>query len=128
MKEVCYYVAEDGKRFDDRWDCLAYERRTMLNEWKDDFVFLDCSKKVIPIREASPEKVCYIIIKHQRCAPTVGGWFEEDGYLNPFDGMYDKTVEGTWVRGEDLDKDDEWYLVEFEIEKMKTLIAEVNQK
>ena len=128
MKEICYYVADDGTRFDDRWDCLAYEKRTKLNEWKDDFVFLNCSKEVIPIEEASVESICYIIIKNQRCAPAVGGWFDEDGYPDPFDGMYDKTVEGTWVWGEVIDKGDEYCLMEFEIEKLKTLIAEVNKK
>lgn len=128
MEKVCYYVAEDGKRFDDRWDCLQYERQLALNEWKDDFVFLNCKKEVIPVEETDPETVCYIIIKHQRCAPAVGGWFEENGYFDPFDGMYDKTVEGTWVWGEAIGKGDEWCLVEFEIEKLKTLIAEVNKK
>ena len=127
MKEVLYYVADDGTRFDDRWDCLQYERRTILNEWKDDFVFLNRNKEIIPIEEARTEDVFYIIIKHRRCAPAIGGWFEEDGCLDPFDGMYDKTVEGTWVWGEIIDKDEEYYLVEFEIEKLKTLIAEINK-
>ena len=127
MKEVCYYVAEDGKTFDNRWDCIQYERQTTLNEWKDDFVFLDSRKEVIPIEEASSERVCYIIIKHQRCAPSIGGWFEEDGCPDPFDGMYGKMVVGTWVWGDIIGKDEEWYLMEFEIEKLKALIAEVNK-
>lgn len=127
MKEVRFWLAEDGKRFDDEYDCIEYERRVILNEYKDDFVFLDCSKEVIPIENAQTDNIFYIIIKHQRCAPVIGGWFKEDNCSDPFDGMYDKTVEGTWVYGAIIDKGDEWYLLEFEIEKLQTLIKELNQ-
>lgn len=127
MKEVCYYVAEDGKRFDDRWDCIAYERQVTLNKNKDDFIFLDCNKEVIPIEEAKTDNICYIIIKNQRCAPAIGSWFETDGCFDPFDGMYDKTVKGTWVWGEIIELGDEWIKLEFEIEKLQTLIKELNK-
>ena len=127
MKEIYYCLADDGTKFDDRWECLQYERQLVLKEWKDDFVFLDSNKKVIPIEKAKTGDVFYIIIKNKRCAPAIGGWFEEDGCYDPFDGMYDKTVEGTWVWGDIIDKGEEYYLVEFEIEKLKTLIAEVNK-
>jgi hypothetical protein len=32
MQEICYYLADDGKRFDDRWECIEYERRKALEE------------------------------------------------------------------------------------------------
>ena len=128
MKEVCYYVADDGKRFDDRWECIEHERRVNLEKHKEDFVFLDCHKNVIPIEQATTEEVTYIIIKNAECAETIGEWFESDGCLNPFDEFYYE-IEGTWVYGSVFNKgSDEWLKLELEIEKLQTLHKEVNRK
>lgn len=126
MKEVCYYVADDGKKFDDRWDCIAYERRTNLEKHKDDFVFLNYHKEPISIKEATTENVVYIVVKSESCAKVIGDWFSDDGCEDPFDGVYCECV-GTWVYGDAIDRGDEWLKLELEIEKLQTLIAEVNQ-
>lgn len=128
MKEICYYVADDGKRFDDRWDCIEYERRVNLEKHKDDFVFLDYRKNVIPIEQATTEEVMYIIVKNAKCAEAIGEWFESDSCQNPFDGFYYE-VEGTWVYGDILNEgSDEWLKLELEIEKLQTLYKEVNRE
>ena len=128
MKEVCYYLADDGKRFDDRWECIEYEKRTALEAHKDEFVFLDVGKNVIPIEQATTEEVIYIIVKNAKCAEAIGEWFESDSCQNPFDGFYYE-VEGTWVYGDILNEgSDEWLNLELEIEKLQTLHKEVNRK
>ena len=127
MKEICYYVADDGKKFDDRWECIEYERRVNLEKHKDDFVFLNYRKEPIPTEEATTEDVTYIVVKSESCTEAIGNWFNSDGCEDPFDGVYCECV-GTWVYGEAIDRDGEWLKLELEIEKLKTLIAEINQE
>lgn len=126
MKEICYYLADDGKRFDDRWECIEYERRKALEAHKDEFQFLNYRKEPIPIEEATTANVMYIIVKFNSCAEAIGDWFDSDGCGNPFEEVYCECV-GTWVYGEVIDRGDEWLKLELEIEKLQTLIAEVNQ-
>ena len=126
MKEVHYYVADDGKRFDQEWECVEYERKKEFEEYKDEVVFLDYYKKPIPLEEINTDRVEYIIVKTDRVAEAIGKWFNEDGAIDPFYGTYEGCV-GTWVYGEIIDKGDVWYKLELEIEKMQTLLNEVNR-
>lgn len=126
MQEICYYLADDGKKFDDRWECIEYERRKALEAHKDEFQFFNYRKEPIPIEEATSESVEYIVVKSDSCAEAIGNWFDSDGCIDPFGGVYSECV-GTWVYGEIIDKGDEWFKLELEIEKLQTLINEVNQ-
>ena len=127
MKEIYYCVAEDGKRFDDRDDCITYERQLNLKKHKDEFVFLDYRKDVIPIKEATIAEVMYIIVKNAKCTEAIGEWFESDSCQNPFDRFYDE-VEGTWVYGGIINEgSDEWLKLELEIEKLQTLMKELDK-
>lgn len=126
MIEICYYKADDGTKFDDRWDCIQYERQKALEEFKDDFQFFDSCRNPVPIENADTEKVCYIIVKNARCAETIGNWFNDDSCADPFDGCYEEVV-GTWVYGDIIDKGDEWYKLELEIEKLQDIINKINQ-
>lgn len=126
MQEICYYLADDGKRFDDRWECIEYERRKALEAHKDEFQFFDYHKKPIPIEEATTEDVAYIVVKSDKCAEAIGDWFDSDGCRDPFEGVFCECV-GTWVYGDVIDRGDEWLKLELEIEKLQTLINEVNQ-
>ena len=128
MKEICYYVADDGKKFDDRWECIEYERRVNLEKHKDDFVFLDYRKSVIPIEQATTEDIMYIIVKNAECAEAIGEWFKGDHCQSPFD-EFEYEIEGTWVYGDILNEgSDEWLKLELEIEKLQTLHKEVNRE
>jgi hypothetical protein len=126
MVEMHYYLADDGKKFDDYWECVEYERQKALEEHKDEFQFFDYYKRPIPIEEALIESVCYITIKSDACAEMLGKWFEDSGSFDPFGGVYCECV-GTWVYGEMIDRGDEWLKLELEIEKLQTLINEVNK-
>lgn len=126
MVEICYYLADDGKRFDDHWECIEYERRKSLEAHKDEFQFYNFRKEPIPIEEAMAEKIMYIVVKSDKCIETISEWFSNNGCLDPFDGVYCECV-GTWVYGDIIDRSDEWFKLELEIEKMQTLINAVNQ-
>ena len=127
MIEVCYYVADDGKKFDDRWECQQYERQKQLEECKDEFQFFYCDKEPIAdLNTATTENVGFIIIKTKRAAEVIGKWFEDDCCSDPFDGVYDECV-GTWVWGEIIEQGDEWIKLELAVEQLQTLIAEINK-
>ena len=126
MTEVKYYVAEDGKKFEDMYECLEYERQKMLEKACDEFIFLDYHKKPIAIEEARTDNVEHIVIKTDRAAEVVGKWFDSDGCLDPFGGIYKDCV-GTWVYGSILDRGDEWIKLELAVEQLQTLIAEINK-
>lgn len=126
MQEICYYLADDGKKFDDRWECIEYEKQKTLEAHKDEFQFLNYHKEPIPIEEAKAESIDYIIIKSEACIEMLGEWFESNGCFNPFNGIYCECV-GTWVYGEIIERGDEWFKLEFEIEKLQTLIKEINK-
>ena len=126
MKEIRYWVADDGTKFDNRWDCIEYERKKALEAHKDKFQFFNYRKELIPVEEATTENVSCIVIKSDNCAKIIGEWFESDGCEDPFDGVYCECV-GTWVYGDVIDRGDEWLKLELEIEKLQTLINEVNQ-
>jgi hypothetical protein len=66
------------------------------------------------------------VVKSDNCAETISDWFDSDGCVDPFEGVYCECV-GTWVYGDAIGMSDEWHKLELEIEKMQTLIAEVNQ-
>ena len=126
MKEICYYVADDGKKFDDRWECIEYERRVNLEKHKNEFQFFNYRKEPIPIEEATTEDVTYIVVKSEECATAIGEWFKSDGCEDPFEGVCCECV-GTWVYGDVIDRGSEWLKLELEIEQMQSLIAEINQ-
>lgn len=126
MEIIHYFLANDGKKFDDYWECVEYERRKALETHKDEFQFLNYRKELTPIEEASTENVAYIVIKSDNCAKAISNWFRDSGCDDPFDGVYCECV-GTWVYGEVIDKGDKWFKLELEIEKLQTLIDEVNQ-
>lgn len=126
MIEICYYKADDGTRFDDRWECIQYERQKALEKFKDDFQFFDYNRCPIFLDNADTEKVTYIVVKNARCAEAIDEWFNSDSCVAPFDGFYEEVV-GTWVYGEVIDKGDEWCKLELEVEKLQDIINEINQ-
>lgn len=126
MREICYYEANDGKRFDDRWDCIQYERQKQLEECKDEFIFFDDHREKLAFEDATTENVIYIIIKTDRAAEVVGHWFRDDCCVDPFGGLYKNCV-GTWVYGEIIDKGDDWFKLETEIKNLQNLLEELNR-
>ena len=126
MQEICYYLADDGKKFDNRYECIEYEERKALEVYKDEFQFFNYHKEPIPIEEAITEDVMYIIVKSESCAKAICDWFNSNGCANPFYGVDGECV-GTWVYGDVIDRGDEWFKLELEIEKLQNLLDEVHQ-
>ena len=127
MKEIRYWVAEDGTKFDDEYECETYEKTQNLQGHKKEFVFLDDKKNPIKIdMNTRVSNIEYIIIKSDEGAKAVGEWLDYEGYLNPFDGVYEDCV-GTWVYGSTPCMTDDWMKLELVIEQLQTLIKELNK-
>ena len=123
MKEVKYWIAEDGTEFEDKLECEHYERQMILKEHKNDFVFYDFYQKPIPIEQATPDDICYILIKTPEAVECVCDWFESDDCYAPFEGCNSEQAVGLWFFGEceDYGNSGCWYKVEDEIERLQSL-------
>ena len=124
MKEVRYWLANDGTKFDDECDCIRYEKKKKFEHYKNDFAFYDEQKNIILPEEADVEEISIIVMKTPAAAEYVGDWFEEYGCYNPFDGCEFGNEIGTWVWGELLEMGDEWIKLETEIEKLQKFLVE----
>ena len=125
MIEIRFWQADDGTKFDDEYDCIQYERKKKLEDYKEDFIFYDYNKCLIPPEEADTEKICIIVVKTPAAAEYIGEWFEDDGCNNPFCGCEFGHEVGTWVYGELLEMGDEWVKLEAEIERLQNFLAEI---
>ena len=81
MQEVRYWLANDGTKFNDEYDCIRYERQKKLEKYKDDFIFYDEQKNIIFPEEANADQIFIVVIKTPDAAKYVGEWFEDDGCL-----------------------------------------------
>lgn len=127
MKEIHYYLANDGKKFDEEWDCIEYETQKALETHKDEFQFFNYCKEPIPIEKAIPDEVVYIIVKSDSGAEAIGNWFDHQGLLNPFDCVYCECV-GTWVYGDIIDRGHKWLKLELEIQRLQNIVNEINKE
>lgn len=127
MIEIRYWVADDGTKFDDEYDCIQYERKKKLEEYKDDFVLYDEQINIIFPEEANTKQVCIIVVKTHAAAECISEWFNDEGYCNPFCDCELGQEIGTWVYGDMIDEGDEWIKLEDKIEKLQNLIDRVNK-
>ena len=125
MQEVRYWLANDGTKFDDEYDCIRYERQKKLEKYKDDFIFYDEQKNIIFPEEANADQIFIVVIKTPDAAKYVGEWFEDDGCYSPFDGCEFGHEVGTWVWGDLLEMGDEWIKLEAEIERLQNFLNEI---
>ena len=126
MKEVKYWIAEDGTEFEDKLECEHYERQMILEKHKNDFIFYDYHQKPIPIEQATTDNIYYILVKTPEAAECICGWFESDNCYSPFECPTFEQAVGLWFSGEveDYGHSECWYKVEDEIERLQSLRKE----
>lgn len=127
MIEIRFWQADDGTKFDNKYECIQYERRKKIEECKNDFIFYDKQKNIIPLEKAYPEKIDIIVIKTPAVANYIGEWFEDNNCYSPFRDCELGYEVGTWVYGELLEMGDEWIKIEAEIERLQNFLAEIKQ-
>lgn len=125
MKEVTYYLADDGKQFEDEYDCKAYEFGLNVQKKKKEFVLLDEAKRPLnPIDPDSYENVWYIFLKNWESAEALCEIWGNDvidvwcpNFLN-----HSHVDPGLYTR-EEYDND-EWYHVGDRIKEMEEMADE----
>lgn len=127
MTEIRYWVADDGTKFDEEWDCIQYERKQKIEEYKEDIKLYRYNLEPIPIEQARPDMLSIIKVNSIMAADCIHEWFTEEGYESPFYGHSLESMVGTWVYGELIDEGDEWIKLEDKIEKLQNLIDLVNR-
>ena len=86
MKTVCYYVADDGTKFEDRYECERYEVTQAILCYKEDFEIFNCYGRPLPIDEnVDPNPVYYLKVKSAEAVQALKNWFNFYGNECPFE-------------------------------------------
>lgn len=87
MKEVHYYVADDGTEFYDEDKCRLYELENELLKVEDLFCFYDDKKVPIALDGLTAEDVWYVRVDDEKAIEPIEEWFEFFGHYSPFRGQ-----------------------------------------
>lgn len=127
MKEIRYFEANDGKRFESEAECVEYENRMTITQYKDDFKIFNCHRQEISINDENitQDDVYYIIVKSPAAADVIGEWFEYYGAYNPFESCGDwRDAVGTWAYDDDYHSEG-WYKVEKKLDELQTILTDL---
>ena len=125
MTEIRYWIADDGTKFDDEFDCGQYEKMQKLREYREDIAFYNYRLEPIPLESAEPQLINIIRVKSIMAADCIYEWFELEGYNSPFESFNLETSVGTWVYGELIDEGDEWIKLEDKIASLQNLLEKI---
>ncbi len=95
MTVVKTYIAEDGKKFDDEWECVEYERELKSNQFKDVAFLFDDEGHQLPLTDAGFEDCMFIVCKTDEAAAYMYNEFCT-GYFLPW-GCADEAKAGMWI-------------------------------
>ena len=126
MQEVRYYLADDGKRFYDHWECIHYERMCELEKHKNDFKFYNWKGEpiLIPIDKANVEDVHYVVVKTTDAADAIEWWFDQEEMRSPFEGCGVGYELGTWYFDGDYDR---WIKLEDKIAELQDMLETIQR-
>lgn len=126
MKEIIYYEAYDGTRFENAGECADYEQKIMLKQYKKDFKIFNCHRQEMNIDDenTTQDDVFYIIIKSPVAAEVVGKWFEYYGAENPFENCVWREAVGTWVYDDSYETEG-WYKLEKRLDELQTILTDL---
>lgn len=109
MREVSYWEADDGTRFEYEDECREYEWKQRIEEVKNRFSLLDIGKdKLDPCDTTIYDEVYFIYVPNRSSAKVLYDIWDDDitGVYPPsFLSNYDLTP-GLWAFDETCD---EWY-------------------
>lgn len=86
MKEVHYWIANDGTEFEDEQECYLHELADELFKVEEHFCFYDKDKVPIAIDGLNPDDVWYIKVDDEKAIEPIEDWFEAHGTSSPFKG------------------------------------------
>lgn len=97
MKTITYYEAEDGKRFENEDECVAYEFDLQISKFNEKIKIWDADKNPLKFNSnLNLEKIWYIKIDNKAQCEIIDDLHEKAGLLAPFDGHYRGNMVGLW--------------------------------
>lgn len=110
MKEVTYYIADDGKRFEDEDECYIYENGLNFKKFKDTLQMWDCNFE----RTEDLAEAYFIKVTSIKAAKWLAQYALNEGITSPFDNEIGACVGcwcycsevryGTWIPWDDISK------------------------
>lgn len=126
MKEVRYFEADDGKRFENESDCCKYELvQTLLNNEKDFEVYGYGQMKITPFFDGQlqePDDVFYINVKTESAVCALIEWFDWFEVRCPFADRYPYRCIGHWMYDDNRKYDDCWIRLEEIHERIHSIL------
>lgn len=116
MKEVRYFEAEDGTRFENESDCREYElTQELLNNEKNFEIYDSKQTKMTPFfngKLQEPDMIFYINVKTESAVCALTEWFEWFDVRCPFECRYPHHCIGHWMYDENRRYEDCWVRIE----------------
>ena len=110
MREISFWEADDGTRFEFEDECAEYEWRLKVKKHENAFYLLTPNHKILDNLEISSYEDCYyIFLKNSKSGTILRELWDDDHILGCScpDFLCDWSVEpGLWVYEED---NDYWY-------------------
>lgn len=95
MKVITFYVAEDGKKFQEEEECIKYENQLLAEAVKEEaLIFGENGNRLELTRENFGGKAYVLYAKTQKAAEYFIRAFE--GYENPWDSNIENACPGCW--------------------------------
>ena len=111
MREIKYYIANDGREFDDKEECIEYEKR--FSSILDKIVFIQDKEILTPTIENLDdccEWCTAIYIPREEDIEIISQMFDHFSIENPFENCHRSGIHYY---------DDGWYCLDEEIEKLE---------
>lgn len=117
-KEIRYY-ADDGTRFDTRWECEEYEQKIKSDKFKDTAFLFDENAKPLYLTNDGYESAIYISCKTDEAAKYVHEQMHGSLYT-PWDSYRVTPHAGCWKWSNEVDK---WVPVEELLKEAREIVA-----
>lgn len=93
-----FYIADDGKEFENYDDCLKYECKTLEERFKEEFFLFDNKGNLLPLNSNSYAEAKYLLCKTEEASRALSHVIEESwGFEVP-----GKNLVGCWIFSDKL--------------------------
>lgn len=118
MKEVLYYVADDGKKFEDEDACREYELNLKLKSGSSLIMFTD------EFEYTKNYDVCtYLVVRNEAGCDLLDELYEAYGFIAPWESNENDRKPGVYAYNYETD---EWYDLEKKVRKLNDLLSDID--
>jgi hypothetical protein len=88
MREITRWIADDGKEFDDEYDCKCHEWDLEFQKIKGEVKWFNNQfEPLTPSLQTDFAYATYVVVSSQRAAEVLHDFCYEEGYICPCDGV-----------------------------------------